>query len=96
MSTETNKQGRESRRRRQEVGIVTSDRMDKTVVVTVERIDQHPLYKKVVRHRDKFKAHDEANECRIGDRVRVIESRPLSARKRWRVAEILERAPVAE
>lgn len=96
MSTETKQQGREARRRRQEVGIVTSDRMDKTVVVTVERIDQHPLYKKVVRHRDKFKAHDEDNECRIGDRVRVIESRPLSARKRWRVAEILERAPIAE
>lgn len=96
MSAETRQEVPSHRRHRQEVGVVTSDRMDKTVVVTVERITQHPLYKKVVRRRDKFMAHDEANECRIGDRVRVVESRPLSARKRWRVAEILERAPVVD
>ena len=79
--------------RRQETGVVSSDKMDKTVVVTVERTSSHPLYKKVVRTRAKFMAHDEDNECRIGDRVRLIESRPGSARKRWRVVEILERAP---
>lgn len=79
--------------RRQEVGVVSSDKMNKTVVVTVERTASHPLYKKVVRTRTKFMAHDENNECRIGDRVRLIESRPGSARKRWRVVEILERAP---
>jgi len=92
MTTEnTEKQGAGSRR--QEVGVVSSDKMDKTVVVTVERTSSHPLYKKVVRTRAKFMAHDEGNECRTGDRVRLIESRPGSARKRWRVVEILERAP---
>jgi small subunit ribosomal protein S17 len=79
--------------RRQEVGVVTSDRMDKSIVVTVERVWAHPLYQKVVRTRNKFMAHDEANDCRVGDRVRLVESRPKSARKRWRVAEILDRAP---
>lgn len=82
--------------RRQEVGVVTSDKMDKSVVVTVERIGTHPLYKKVVRTRVKFMAHDEGNECQVGDRVRVEECRPMSARKRWRVAEILHRAPGVE
>lgn len=86
MSTETS-------HRRQEVGVVTSDRMDKTVVVTVERIWSHPLYKKVVRSHKKFMAHDEDNSCQIGDRVRLTEHRPLSARKRWRVDEIIHRAP---
>lgn len=82
--------------RRQEVGVVTSDKMDKSVVVTVERIGTHPLYKKVVRTREKFMAHDENNECQLGDRVRVEECRPMSARKRWRVAEILHRQPGAD
>ncbi len=78
--------------KRELVGIVTSDKMDKSVVVTVETTMMHPLYKKTVKRRKKYMAHDEKNECKIGDRVRIIESRPLSARKRWRVIEIVERA----
>jgi small subunit ribosomal protein S17 len=79
-------------RRRTLVGVVTSDKMDKTVVVTVERRYRHPLYKKVVRENKKYMAHNEDNDCRMGDRVRIIESRPYSRRKRWAVEEILERA----
>ncbi len=79
-------------RRRRLVGVVTSDKMDKTVVVKVERRFRHPLYKKVVRAAKKYMAHDEDNACRIGDRVRIVESRPYSRRKRWVVEEILERA----
>lgn len=82
-------------RAREEIGVVLSDRMDKTVVVAVERASQHPLYKKVVRVRRKFVAHDETNDCRSGDRVRILECRPMSRRKRWRVTEVLERAPGA-
>jgi small subunit ribosomal protein S17 len=82
-------------RGREEIGVVTSDRMDKTVVVAVERASSHPLYKKVVRERHKFVAHDEKNDCRTGDRVRIIECRPMSRRKRWRVVEVVERAPGA-
>jgi len=78
---------------RQEIGVVTSDKMDKTVVVTVERSWQHPLYKKVVRSRTKFTAHDAENDCNVGDRVRLAECRPMSARKRWRVVEVIHRAP---
>ncbi|HID15650.1 MAG TPA: 30S ribosomal protein S17 [Candidatus Atribacteria bacterium] len=74
------------------VGTVTSDKMDKTVVVTVETMFMHPLYKKTVKKRKKYMAHDENNECKIGDRVKILESRPLSARKRWKVVEIVERA----
>ncbi len=74
------------------VGIVTSDKMDKSVVVTVETTFMHPLYKKTVKRRKKYMAHDEKNDCKIGDRVKILESRPLSARKRWRVVEIIERA----
>ncbi|WP_035107616.1 30S ribosomal protein S17 [Desulfovirgula thermocuniculi] len=74
------------------VGRVVSDKMDKTVVVAVERLVRHPLYQKVVRRTKKFKAHDEHNECRVGDKVRIMETRPLSKEKRWRVVEILERA----
>jgi small subunit ribosomal protein S17 len=73
-------------------GMVISDRMDKTVVVRVDMRVQHPLYKRVIRRSVRFKAHDENNECNIGDRVRIMETRPLSATKRWRVDEILERA----
>jgi small subunit ribosomal protein S17 len=80
---------------RQEVGVVTSDKMDQTVVVTVERSWAHPLYKKVVRSRTKFMAHDAENDCHIGDRVRLAECRPMSARKRWRVVEVIQRAPGA-
>lgn len=85
----------ERSRGREEVGVVLSDRMDKTIVVAVERASSHPLYKKVVRTRRKFVAHDEQNDCRIGDRVRIAECRPMSRRKRWRVTEVLERAPRA-
>lgn len=79
-------------RRRELVGRVTSDKMDKTVVVAVERLVRHDLYGKVVRRVKKYKAHNENNEARMGDRVRIIESRPLSREKRWVVAEILEKA----
>jgi small subunit ribosomal protein S17 len=79
-------------RRKQLVGRVTSNKMDKTVVIAVERTTRHPLYGKVLRRVKKYKAHDERNECQIGDRVRIIESRPLSREKRWRVIEILEHA----
>ena len=73
-------------------GYVVSDKMDKTVVVAVEDHVKHPKYGKVLRRTKKYKAHDENNECGIGDRVLLMETRPLSATKRWRVAEILERA----
>ena len=82
-------------RGREQVGVVLSDRMDKTIVVVVERASPHPLYKKVVRERRKFIAHDEKNDCRTGDRVRIAECRPMSRRKRWRVVEVMERAPGA-
>jgi small subunit ribosomal protein S17 len=79
-------------RRRRLTGIVTSDKMDKTVVVSVERRYRHPFYKKVVRDIKKYMAHDESNDCRTGDRVTIVESRPYSRRKRWAVEEIVERA----
>lgn len=78
-------------RRKQLVGRVTSNKMDKTVVVVVERTVRHRLYGKVLQRVKKYKVHDERNECRIGDQVLIIESRPLSREKRWRVVEILER-----
>jgi small subunit ribosomal protein S17 len=78
--------------RKEKVGRVVSDKMDKTIVVSVERLSRHPLYKRVVRLTTKFKAHDERNEARIGDTVRIVESRPLSATKRWRMVEIVARA----
>ena len=80
------------RTRRSKVGRVVSDKMDKTIVVSVERLSRHPLYKRVIRLTTKFKAHDERNEARIGDTVRIEESRPMSATKRWRLAEIVQRA----
>jgi len=73
-------------------GVVTSDKMDKTVVVIVNRLVLHPGYKKYIRKRTKVKAHDEKNECHAGDKVLLIETRPLSKEKRWRVKEILGRA----
>ncbi len=73
-------------------GIVVSDRMDKTVVVLVERTTRHPLYGKVLRRGTRYKAHDERNECRVGDVVRIMECRPLSKEKSWRVVEIVRRA----
>jgi small subunit ribosomal protein S17 len=74
------------------VGVVSSDKMDKTVVVAVNRMVLHPVYKKYIRKKKKVKAHDERNECHMGDKVLLIEARPLSKEKRWRVKEVLERA----
>ena len=75
-----------------QVGVVTSTAMKKTVRVAVDRLVQHALYKKTLRRTSTFLAHDEESACRVGDRVRIMETRPLSARKRWRVTEILSRA----
>ncbi|GIF65790.1 30S ribosomal protein S17 [Asanoa ishikariensis] len=82
----------ERARRKTREGLVVSDKMDKTVVVEVEDRVKHPLYGKVLRRTRKLKVHDEQNSCGIGDRVMIMETRPLSATKRWRVVEILERA----
>lgn len=73
-------------------GIVVSDKMDKTVVVALERMIMHPMYKKRVRSTKKYKAHDEKNMCGVGDKVRMMETKPLSKNKRWRVVEIIEKA----
>jgi small subunit ribosomal protein S17 len=83
---------RVQRKRKTKVGRVVSDRMDKTIVVSVERLARHPLYKRVIRLTTKFKAHDETNDARIGDTVLIEESRPLSATKRWRLVSIIQRA----
>ena len=78
--------------RKTRIGQVVSDKMDKTIVVAIEDSVQHPLYKKTMKRTLKLKAHDENNECGIGDRVLIMETRPLSATKRWRVVEVLEKA----
>lgn len=78
--------------RKVRVGVVVSDKMDKTVVVEVERKKQHPLYKKIITRSKHYKAHDENNECQVGDKVRLMETRPYSKTKRWRVTEIIEKA----
>ena len=78
-------------KRAEKIGVVTSDKMTKTVVVRVDRLVKHPIYRKYVRKRKKFMAHDEQG-AKIGDKVRIVETRPLSARKRWRVVEIIQRA----
>lgn len=87
-------------RRQQKVGLVTSNKMTKTVAVKVERQVNHPLYKRVVWHSKQFLAHDEKSECNLGDTVRIVETRPLSRRKRWRVVEVIAKAvqvaPVVE
>lgn len=83
-------------RRKVREGFVVSDRMDKTVVVAVETRRVHPLYKKSIRHIERYKAHDESNACRIGDKVKIVETRPLSRDKRWRVTEIASRKEVVE
>jgi len=80
------------KQRHEKVGVVTSNKMQKTVVVTVEWQTIHPFYKRVVRHSRSFLAHDEKNECRPGDRVRIQETRPLSRQKRWRVVEVMHKA----
>jgi small subunit ribosomal protein S17 len=72
-----------------QIGVVVSDKMDKTVVVKVDRITKHPVYNKYIRRSAKYKAHDESNTCKIGDRVQIIESRPLSKDKCWKVRQIL-------
>lgn len=78
--------------RKTNVGIVVSDKMDKTIVVAIKDSVKHKLYKKVVKRTIKFKVHDENNECHVGDRVRIMETRPLSKDKRWRLVEIIEKA----
>lgn len=83
-------EGRNLRKTR--TGLVVSDKMDKTVVVAVETLVRHALYQRTIRRTKRLKAHDEENSCRIGDKVRIMETRPLSKEKRWRIIEILERA----
>ncbi len=83
-------------KRKTRIGHIVSDKMDKTVVVAVETLKRHPLYKKTFKRVVKYKAHDEDNKCRVGDKVRIIETRPLSRQKRWRVAEIITRQEVVE
>ena len=78
--------------RKERVGIVVSEKMDKTVVVAVSDKRKHPVYKKTITYTKRFKAHDEANECGVGDKVRIVETRKLSKDKHWRVAEIVEKA----
>lgn len=78
--------------RKTEVGKVVSNKMDKTIVVAIVNSVKHPLYKKIIKRTVKLKAHDENNECTIGDRVRVMETRPLSKEKRWRLVEIIDKA----
>lgn len=82
-----------TRMRASKVGVVVSDRMDKTAVVAVERMVRHPSYKRIVRRTSKFFAHDEKNEARTGDQVEIVETRPLSRNKRWRIARIVAKAP---
>ncbi len=82
----------ERNERKTVIGKVVSDKMDKTVTVAIERLVQHPLYKKGVKKTTKFKAHDENNECNAGDTVKLMETRPLSKEKRWRVIEVIEKA----
>lgn len=76
------------------IGIVVSDKMDKTVVVAIENSVRHPMYNKIMTRTKKYKAHDEENACKVGDKVKIMETRPLSKDKCWRVVEILEKAPV--
>ncbi len=78
--------------RKERIGVITSDKMDKTVVVSVQRRVKHPKYGKFVKFTKKFHAHDEANDCHEGDTVRIMETRPLSKTKKWRVVEVIERA----
>ncbi|NLO82024.1 MAG: 30S ribosomal protein S17 [Clostridiales bacterium] len=83
---------KERGRRKVRIGTVVSDKMDKTIVVAVETRVKHKLYGKIVKQTKKFKVHDENNECRIGDKVKIMETRPLSREKRWRLVEIIEKA----
>ena len=92
MTEQTNEQTGERNARKVREGLVVSDKMDKTVVVSVEDRVKHKLYGKVLRQTSRLKAHDENNECGVGDRVQIMETRPLSATKRWRLVKILEKA----
>jgi small subunit ribosomal protein S17 len=83
-------------KRKIRIGHIVSDKMDKTVVVAVEKLKRHPLYKKTFKRVIKYKAHDDDNKCRVGDKVKIIETRPLSRQKRWRVDEIIARKEVVE
>ena len=83
---------KERRRRKTQVGFVVSDAMDKTVVVRVDKMKKHPIYKKYIRRKSRYKAHDEKNQYGVGDKVLIVESRPLSKEKRWRVSKALEKA----
>jgi small subunit ribosomal protein S17 len=87
----TTADGKKSGKRAEKVGVVSSDKMTKTVVVRVDRLVKHPIYRKYVKRRKKFMAHDELG-AKIGDKVKIVETRPLSARKRWRVVEIIQKA----
>ncbi len=78
--------------RKTRIGLVVSDKMDKTVVVAVERLVRNPLYGRIIKMTNKLKAHDETNECRVGDKVKLMETRPISKDKRWRVVNIIEKA----
>jgi small subunit ribosomal protein S17 len=91
---ETNETAKTRGHRKTRIGIVESDKMDKTIVVSITRRYKHPKYKKYVKDRKKLKVHDETNTCRVGDKVIIEETRPLSKQKRWRLKEILERAPL--
>ncbi len=92
MSEEQTSGATERARRKVRTGVVVSDAMDKTVLVKIDRVVRHPVYKKTVRRSSKLAAHDEGNEAHLGDTVRVMETKPLSKTKRWRVVEIVERA----
>lgn len=83
-------------KRKVRIGQVVSDKMDKTVVVAVETLRRHPLYKKAIRRTKKYKVHDEGNVCKVGDRVKILETRPLSKEKRWRVIEIISKSKSVE
>lgn len=79
-------------KRKSRVGVVVSNSMDKTIVVAVERLVKHSFYKKYIKRTTKFKAHDNSNQCQVGDKVKIVETRPLSKTKRWRLVEIVEKA----
>jgi small subunit ribosomal protein S17 len=84
----------ERRMRKTRIGVVVSDKMEKTVVVAVENYAKHSLYKKIIRRTKRYNAHDEENLCKVGDKVRIMETRPLSKSKNWRVIQIIEKAPL--
>lgn len=90
--SETSQSGTQRGRRNTKIGVVASDKMDKSVVVRIDRTLLHPMYKRYVRRSTRFVAHDENNECKSGDTVEIVETRPLSARKRWRVRRIVRKA----